>query len=162
MIARACPVPGDALLHAYTGQEATYTDCFEVMSPFAVALPEFIAAFYSTWLFRLERLVLGVVLRRRIRDAEVEALAEGADRFAVWRVEAREARQILLCQKGGATRSWLAVAAKDGGATRLLFGSAVVAQDGRPLSRTVVWLTSLHRLYSRSLLRMAERKLRSG
>ena len=160
MIARACPVPQDGLLQAYVGQGATYTDCFEVMSPLAVSLPEFIEAFYTTWLFRLERFVLQIILRRRIKNAEVSALAQGGDTFAAWTVEARGEGQVLLCDFAGRTRSYLAISAKDGGVTRLLFGSAVVAQKGQLLGRGMQMLLPAHRLYSRLLLRLAVRKLR--
>lgn len=160
MIARACAVPGDALLQSYVGVGANYTDCFEVMSPGAVTLPDFIEAFYTTWLFRLERAVLTVTLRRQIADTDVQALAQGADRFAAWTVEEREDAQILLCDTSGHTRSYLAVSAKDGGVTRLIFGSAVVAPRDKPLGRGVSFLIPLHRYYSKALLRLAERKLR--
>lgn len=161
MIARAVEVPRDALLHTYVAQDGTYTDCFEVMHPLKADLPEFIAAFYTTWLFRLERAVLTLTLRRRIRDSDVAALGQGAEGFAAWTVEARADGQILLCDLSGATRSWLAVAPKDGGVTRLLFGSAVVAQGG-DLPAWVRATVPLHRFYSRALLRLAERKLRRG
>lgn len=162
MIPRACPVPGDALLHRYVGKGATYTDCFEVMHPLAADLAAFITAFYTSWLFRLERAVLAVPLRRPIRDTEVRALAAGAERFAVWSVEARDQGQILLRDRSGATRSYLAVSPKQGGVTRLLFGSAVLAAEGRPQPRAVRMITPLHRGYSRALLRAAEWKLRKG
>ena len=161
MIARAVPVPRDALLGAYVDRDGAYTDCFEVMHPMAADLPAFVTAFYTTWLFRLERVVLSVVLRRRISDAEVQALAGGADRFAAWRVAGRETDEIMLEDQSGRTLSYLAVAPKDGGVTRLLFGSVVRGAEGaRPL-----WLRALmpvHRLYARALLRLAERKLRRG
>jgi hypothetical protein len=130
------------------------------MSPLAVTLPDFINAFYTTWLFRLERLVLSVTLRKRISDADVQALADGAGTFAAWRVEERGTGQILLFDLGGHTRAWLAVSPKDGGVTRLVFGSAVVAQDGKPLGRLIRLIMPLHRFYAKSLLRLAERKLR--
>jgi hypothetical protein len=161
MIARAVPVPRDALLSVYVAQDGTYTDCFEVMHPLEADLSAFIEAFYTTWLFRLERAVLTLTLRRRVTDAEVTALAAGESRFAVWTVEARAPAQVLLCDLGGHTRSWLAVAPKDGGVTRLLFGSAVVARDGA-LPGWMRAITPLHRFYARSLLRLAERKLRRG
>lgn len=160
MIPRACAVPQDGLLHRYVAQDGAYTDCFEVMHPMEADLPAFITAFYTTWLFRLERAVLTVLLRRRIRDADVTALAEGGVDFAAWRVEDRAEGQILLCDLSGATRSWLAVAPKEGGTTRLLFGSAVVPWDGQPLSRFVRVLIPAHRFYSRALLRLAEWRLR--
>lgn len=160
MIARACDVPRDGLLQAYVGQGETYTDCFEVMSPVEIALPDFIEAFYTTWLFRLERLILSITLRRRIRDADARVMAAGAETFAAWSVEARADAQILLRDMAGHTRSYLAVSAKDGGVTRLIFGSAVVARDGKPLGGFVKVLIPLHRFYSKALLRLAERKLR--
>ena len=160
MIARACPVPKDALLQVYVGHETSYTDCFEVMSPHAVTLPELIIAFYTTWLFRLERVVLSVLLRRWVRDTDAQALAQGSDRFAAWQVEGREEMQILLADGVGHTRSYLAVSGKEGGATRLVFGSAVIAPEGRELGRMVRLLIPLHRFYSKALLRLAERKLR--
>jgi hypothetical protein len=162
MIPRACPVPGDALLHRYVQRAGCYTDCFEVMHPMEADLPAFVAAFYTTWLFRLERMVLALPLRRWVRDGEVAALAEGSETFAAWRVEDRTGGQILLCDLGGHTRSWLAVAPKDGGSTRLLFGSAVVPPEGKPLSGSVRALIPLHRFYSRALLRCAEWRLRRG
>ena len=160
MIARACAVPNDGLLQVYVGQSATYTDCFEVMSPNAVTLPDFIEAFYTTWLFKLERAVLSAILRRPINDADVRTLAEGGNRFAIWKVEARDGAQILLHDQMWRTRSYLAVTPKEGGVTRLIFGSAVVAAQGKELGRMVQITTPLHRLYSKMLLRLAERKLR--
>lgn len=161
MIARMIEVPRDALLQKYVADEGTYTDAFEVMHPLEADLSAFITAFYTTWLFRLERAVLTLSLRKRITDKEVVALAKGAERFAAWTVEERAETQILLCDLASATRSWLAVAPKEGGVTRLLFGSAVVARNG-----TLPWwvrgTVPLHRFYSRALLRLAERKLRRG
>lgn len=158
MIARACDVPRDGLLQAYVARG--YTDCFEVMSPLEIDLGAFIDAFYTTWLFRLERAVLSVALRRRIRDADVAALAAGADTFAAWRVEGRADHQILLCDMAGHTRSYLAVSHKQGGVTRLVFGSAVVAADSGQSGGMMKALLPLHRFYSKCLLRLAERKLR--
>ena len=154
------PVPTDALLQRYVGRAGCYTDCFAVTLPRQVVLPEFITAFYTTWLFGLERAVLAVALRRRIRNSDVAALASGTtDRFAAWTVEARQKDQILLCDITGSTRSFLAVEAAAHGGTRLLFGSAVVPSKSGELSRVVKLLTPLHQFYSRSLLRTACHKL---
>ena len=162
MIARACDVPRDGVLQAYVGRGATYTDCFEVMSPLEIPMEDFIEAFYTTWLFRLERVVLSAILRRRIADADVVALAqEGAD-FAAWHVEARREGQLLLADTSGHTRSYLAISPKQGGVTRLIFGSAIVARGDAPLGRMVTAVIPFHRFYSKCLLRLAERKLRHG
>jgi len=159
MIAKACPVPTDGLLAAYAGQGATYTDCFEAEAAGTVTLPQFIQAFYTTWLFRLERFVLMLPLRRRVRDAEVTALAQGAERFAVWRVEARREDQILLCDLGGHTRSFLAVTPAGPGKTLLRFGSAVVAPQGKELGLIIRLTVPLHEFYSKALLGAALRAL---
>lgn len=162
MIARPIAVPQDALLHRYVETTGAYTDCFEVMSPLSVTHQEFITAFYTTWLFRLERVVLSVTLRRFVRDAEAVALAQGAaDRFAVWTVEDRVENQILLRDASGQTCSYLAVVAKDGGVTRLIFGSAVLPKGGA-MPGWVRALIPLHSFYSKALLRLAERKMRKG
>lgn len=154
-------VPTDALLQRYVVRAGAYTDCFEVTLPGKVALPNLITAFYTTWLFGLERAVLTVVLRRRIRDADVLALAAGtADRFAAWRVEDRREDQILLCDIMGSTRSFLAVTDVAGGGTRVLFGSAVMPRGQGGLGLVMKILTPLHRIYAKALLQAACRKLR--
>ena len=164
MIARAVPVPRDALLQAYAKRKNGYTDCFEVMHPLEASLEDFVGAFYRSWLFRMERVGLSLALRRRIRDAEIDALVGGeSDSFAVWKVEARETDQLLMAEAYGQTRSYFAVSSKEGGVTRLLFGSAVVvAGEGEKLPRGVTALTPVHRLYSKLLLRAAEKRLRRG
>ena len=159
---RACPVPQGALLQRYVTRAGAYTDCFEVIHEGEVDLSAFLTAFYTTWLFRMERAVLTLVLRRRITDDEVDLLAAGhAETFAVWSVEAREDEQILLCDKAGATRSYLRAVPMEDGKTRLEFGSAVVGKEDGP-SLLIRLTTPLHRLYSVALLRAAVRKLGTG
>ena len=48
MIARAVPVPRDALLQAYAKRKNGYTDCFEVMHPLEASLEDFVGAFYRS------------------------------------------------------------------------------------------------------------------
>lgn len=150
-------LPSDALLHQYD-QHGHYTDCFRIDLPTAVSLAQFIEAFYTTWLFRLERAVLSVALRRRITDTHVTELANGAQTFAAWQVEGRDDAQILLRDVSGRTRSWLHCLAADDSSTRLYFGSAVLAHDGT-LSRIVTMTIPLHRAYARGLLRTAVNRL---
>lgn len=154
-MARAEPLPEDALLRAYAPPKG-YTDCFTAPAPRGARLEDFVLAFYTTPLFRAERFILQFATRRRISDADAAALAAGdARRFAVWEVEAEAEGQILLRDSSGATRSWLRVS--DG---KLWFGSAVVSAkaDGKlpPLARA---LLPLHKLYSRALLSAAARRL---
>ncbi|MDF3413869.1 hypothetical protein HKX54_05330 [Sulfitobacter sp. M57] len=163
MSVAACSLPPAALLAVYQGQEGAYTDCFSVQHTGEADLSAFIGAFYTTWLFRLERAVLTVALRKRIRDSDVVALAEGhATEFAVWTVESRAERQILLRDMFGKTRSFLSVAPVGDGSTELLFGSAVVSGGGSGSSLFMRLTTPLHQIYAKALLRQAERRLRRG
>lgn len=149
-----CPMPADALLQRYVGQGAGYTDCYCAQVAGAVPLARFVGAFYTTALFRAERLVLTLALRRRISDDDIAAMLEGrSDSFAAWRIEARDAGQLLLCDVSGVTRSWFA-AREGSGQTKLYFGSAIVMTGAR-----LHWLARasvpLHRIYSKALLRTA-------
>lgn len=160
MSLRACPVPDDALLQRYVGQGATYTDCFRVEVPQQVSLSEFVAAFYTTPLFRAERLILSAALRKRIKDSDVDAMLAGtSEEFAFWRVEARGANDLLMCDIRGATRSWFSVSSEETGATVLYFGTVVVAPPDKPLSKIVTITVPLHIFYAKSLLSAARRSL---
>lgn len=157
---RACPVPDDALLQRYVGQGATYTDCFTVEIPQQVSLDQYVSAFYTTPLFRAERLVLTVGMRKRIRDSDIDAMLSGvSENFAFWRVEARGENELLMCDLSGSTRSWFGVQPEATGSTRLFFGSVVVAKEGEPLSKIVEITEGLHIMYSRGLLAAARRRL---
>ena len=158
MSVHVCPALQDALLQRYVGQGSTYTDCYAAALPESVSLQTFIEAFYSTLLFRAERTLLQIALRRKITDADVTALAQGrADSFAVWRVDARRDREILLSDMSGHTRSYLAV---DG--VSVIFGSAVVAAPNAPLSAFATLTLPFHRQYSKALLGAAVRALVAG
>jgi len=157
----ACDVPSGALLARYLIRPGCYVDCFETTVTRQVSLAQFIAAFYTTRLFRLEWLVLALNLRRRIADAEVAALAQGAESFAAWRVKDRRRNEILLSDQTGRTRSFLAVQDAEDGNTRLLFGSAVVPAKatGTDLGTLFRLLLPVHRVYSSALLAAARRNI---
>ncbi len=160
---KGTPLPRGALLAAYVGTGA-YTDCYSVLLPRKTTLAEFMSAFYTTPLFKLERWLLGRILNLPSTDQEAEALAEGkVIKFAVWNVEARELNQTILA--AGRTRSWLMVAPQtpesDPHAT-LFFGSAVVPRRRGGFGLQFRALLTFHNLYSRSLLSMAARRLMSG
>ena len=156
-------LPRDALLARYAvdadgGAFAHYTDCFSVTVHDDVDLERYVKAFYTTPLFRSERLVLRLV-GSRSRDSDIDAVLAGrGDRFAAWTVEDRTARQLLMCDVNGRTRSWFMVEELTTGETRLYFGSAVLA-DGDAVPTSYGVLLSLHRLYSRALLSAARRLL---
>ena len=158
---RACELPRDALLREYV-IAGDYVDCFTTEVPRNVTHAEFVAAFYNTRLFKLERLILALV-GKPSTDVEARELAEGsrAD-FAAWTVERRAVNQLLLCDFQGKTRSWLMVA-PDGGTTRLYFGSAVVKPRGTSGEKRMPGgfnaLLGCHKRYSHALLTAAHRAL---
>jgi hypothetical protein len=159
-----CPLPADALLARYT--DAGYVDCYTATVSRGVSHAEFVETFYTGAVFKLERWLLTLVVARPSTDEEAKELASGsrAD-FAAWRVEDRAADQLLMCDIGGRTRSWLMVSADPGGAaTRLYFGSAVVPARrptaGKPRMGIVfAALLRFHKLYSRVLLAAAHARL---
>lgn len=157
---QVAPLPVGALLESYAKTTA-YTDCYSVRLARPASLPEFIEAFYTTPLFKLERWLLSVTLGFRSTDAEVRELAQGRrERFAAWSVEARGPNQVLLA--AGRTRSWImvgAVAATPSAAKVLFFGSAVVPRRKGGLGWQFTALLGFHKLYSRLLLGAAARQL---
>lgn len=164
-----CPLPDNALLGVYT-REGGYTDCYATEVSGSVTHEHYVAAFYTTPLFKIERLILKWALDRPATDDQARQLAAGTlNNFAAWRVEKRAGNQLLLCDMFGRTRSWLMVeslTSDSGPATRLYFGSAVVPKPSRPGEPQMGWifhaLLGFHRLYSRALLYSARLRLRSG
>jgi len=158
------PLPDHALLARYAGNGG-YTDCYATDLPGAYSHAEFVAAFYTTWLFKLERAILEWLVARPSTDDEAAELARGGRQaFAAWTVEAIAPNQLLLRDFLGNTRSWLMVEPRhDGGVTRLYFGSAIVpraTRDGRPrLGFSFRALLGFHRRYSRALLAAARARL---
>ncbi len=158
------PVPGHALHARYASEEA-YTDCYSTLIDRRVTHAQFVEAFYTTWLFTLERWLLDWAVNKPSNDGEARWVAHGdIDAFAAWTVEARAPDQLLMCDYLGATRSWFMVAAEADGVTRLYFGSAVTSrvnqQTGkRKLGRSYRLLLGFHKLYSRALLRAARARL---
>lgn len=91
---RVSPLPADALLRRYVDSGA-YTDCYSVDLARPALLSDFVEAFYTTPLFKLERRLLSLTPGCGSTDAEVRELALGKrQRLAVWSVEAREPTQI--------------------------------------------------------------------
>lgn len=157
---RACLLPEGALLARYR-RAGAYTDCYAAEVSGVVTQAQYVAAFYTTAVFKLERLILRWAVSRPSNDAQVLQLAAGAiDAFAAWQVEARCDDQLLLRDFMGRTRSWLMVAPLDapqGVRTRLYFGSAVVPEPssrkgGARLGFGFHALLGFHQVYSKVLL----------
>ena len=162
---RRCAIPEGTLLCTYRDRGA-YADCYVAEVPQSVPHQMFVEAFYTSALFKVERALLGWFAHRPSSDEDARQLAQGAsESFAVWRVEVREVRQLLV--RAGRTRSWLMVSASADGAarsgTRLYFGSAVVPQvranGTRGFGLAFHALLGLHKLYSCALLKAAMYRL---
>ena len=143
-------LPATALLHKYV-QSGAYTDCYSTKISTDVSLSDFVSAFYTTWLFKLERFVLRLLVSKPSTDEEAGLLSKGeVEKFAAWYVEGRTEGQLLMCDFRDQTRSWFMVAPG-----RIYFGSAVI-----PVQKSSYrLLLSFHRLYSRALLAAAKSRL---
>jgi hypothetical protein len=158
-------LPDEALTQRYR-ESGAHTDCFFTELARPVTHAQFVEAFYTTGLFKLERWILRLCAARPSTDAEASALARGErNSFAAWTVEARARNQLLLRDFTGRTCSWLMVAdAEREPGTRLYFGSVVIpvrdAASGQTrMPSAHAKLLGFHTLYSRLLLRAAARRL---
>lgn len=163
----ACSLPSGAFLERYR-QDGNYVDCFRTRIANGVTQAEFVSTFYTTWLFKLERLILRWAVNRPSSDQEALQLALGRrNQFAAWQVEARDDVQLLMCDISRRTRSWLMAVPEPGAepvATLLYFGSAVVARQDPGTGRRSMGimfrvLLGFHKVYSRLLLHAAQRRL---
>jgi hypothetical protein len=158
-----CELPEGALLRRYA-VDGSYADCYVATTAAPVSHAAFVEAFYTTALFKLERMLLKWFAGRPSTDEQARQLATGMlDSFAAWSVEQRSANQLLLADVSGRTKSWL-MSAPAGGGTRLLFGSAIVAvarAEPANCSPGTVFrvLLRFHKLYSHLLLHAAKSRL---
>ena len=157
-----------ASLLARCRERGAWTDCYAVRLDRAVSLTEFVDAFYTTPLFRLERLILDIFLSRSSTDAQARQLASGQlDQFAAWQVEARAERQLLMVDLTGTTRSWFMCEpslVNNASQASLYFGSAIeknakATNGAAKLTTLFRVLLPFHRIYSRALLWSAKRRL---
>ena len=165
----ACPLPDHALLGSYS-RSGAFTDCYATELAGTFSHAEYVQAFYTTWVFRLERLILKWAIARPSTDEQARQLAEGSvDEFSAWYVESRSEDQLLMSDFQGRTRSWLMVAPAGSGndtRTRLYFGSAVLpATDAKAgtarLGPVFSALMGFHKLYSHVLLYAAKSRLKA-
>ena len=163
MTSMETPLPPNSLLAQLAEERGAFADAYTLRLPRAVTLAELVEAFYTTRLFKAERMLIGL-LGKPSSDAMARALAHGeGERLAVWTVEARRPDELLMHEDSGATRSWFKVDAAEG-ATTLWFGSAIVPRRRGPAGEArFSWvfhaLLGFHRAYSRALLNAAARKL---
>lgn len=156
------PLPNDALLQRFVAS-GDYTDCFVTRIDTAVTFPAYVEAFYTTGVFKAERLVLRWLASLPSTDSGARALANNeSSEFAAWKTLDREDNQLLLMDVRGRTCSWFMLLPDEGG-SRLYFGSAVIKSRKTSSGRRMAWtfrsLLGAHRLYSRMLLRAARARL---
>ena len=163
------PLPADALLADYV-RDGHYTDCYSTEVSKTVSHAEYVEAFYTTCLFKVERKILRWLVGKPSTDQQARQLAAGElDSFAAWHVEKRSENQILMCDFRHRTRSWLMVSSgtgSDGAGTRLYFGSAVVpfhkSRSGTSsLGMSFKLLAGFHKAYSVALLFSAKLRIES-
>ncbi len=162
-------LPEVALLQKYR-ENGSYTDCYLSLLSREVSFPEYVAAFYTTLLFKAERTVLNWFLSMPSTDEQAQQLADGTtNAWAAWTVEERATNQLLMKDYQGRTRSWFMSESLElgtGEETRLYFGSAVVPIERKSSGQTVMGfgfqtLIGFHKLYSVALLSAATSALRS-
>ncbi len=162
--ARSCELPATATLRRCK-DEGAYVDCYVTEAPGSISHAQFVEAFYTTALFKAERVVLATLASRPSTDLEARELAQGnRDSFAAWRVESRSTDQLLLGDFTGRTKSWLMVEPAGDGATSLYFGSAVVPKihagtRAREMGFVFKALLGFHKLYSKLLLNAARSRI---
>ena len=157
-------LPEEALLRHYS-QGGHFADCYSTVISRPVTQSQYVAAFYTTILFKVERLILKWAVAKPSTDAEALQLAEAKrNTFAAWSVEARDDEQLLLCDYQSKTRSWLMVEPMPDRQTRLYFGSAVVQARNKHEKITkrkfgFGLLLKFHKMYSIALLYCAKKRL---
>ena len=162
-----CTLPDNALLEVYQ-RNGAFTDCYFVDIAVEISHRQYVEAFYTTWLFKLERILLTWLVSKPSTDEQVVQLATAQiDVFAAWRVERRCDKQILLYDYQNRTRSWLmieSIESEKGKFTRLYFGSAVVPVNTNSAGEaSFVFafkaLSWFHKVYSAGLLRAATSRI---
>ena len=153
--------------YSHTG---AYTDCYQTEVNRIVTHAEYVGAFYTTLLFKLERIILNWMVSKPSSDVQAIQLANGnIGQFAAWYVEDRCEDQLLLSDFRDRTRSWLMVVPVeniDNRKTRLYFGSAIVPTLNRKkekasMSLGFFMLLGFHKIYSVLLLYSARSRLKT-
>src|SRR4030095_9894057 len=91
-----CDLPPTALLRSYRDAGA-YIDCYATEIAARVSHSEYVEAFYTTFVFKLERLLLKWLVSKPSTDTGAARLARGElDSYAAWTVEGRAPDQVLM------------------------------------------------------------------
>jgi hypothetical protein len=148
------PLPDHALLAKFARQGAN-ADCYVTAVPLEVTHADYVEAFYTSWLFKLERFILTWFTDKPSTDDEARELARGErETFAAWSVDSRAGNQLVMLDFMAYTCSWLMVETRPA-ETVLYFGTGI-------MRRTLGFklLLPFHKVYARSLLAAARSRLR--
>ena len=151
---RRRPLPDHALLTKFA-RGGAYADCYVTAVPLEVTHAEYVEAFYTSWLFKLERVILAWFVQKPSTDEEARALSRGErDTFAAWSTESRAGNQLVMLDFMAYTCSWLMIESRPA-QTLLYFGTGI-------MRRTLGFklLLPFHKVYARSLLAAARGRLR--
>ena len=157
------PLPNDTLLQEFV-DSGEYTDCFVATVAGNVTFAEYVEAFYTTRLFKLERFILQRAISKPSTDQQANQIALGEiNSFAAWNEHSRSNNQLIMMDFRQKTCSWFMLLPGEA-ENSLYFGSAVIRDQetasGREMAWTFRWLLGFHRLYSRALLHAAAKRLR--
>lgn len=160
------PTLEDSFLNVYRQQRA-YTDSYALDFSHGVTLSQYVEAFYSSKVFKIERWLLNCLFNCYANDELAGCLGRGeVSQFSIWTVEMRDDEQLLLCDVFQRTRSWLMCrqSPDPSKGTQLYFGSAVLPKrhstDGKPVFGCAFHaLHGFHHAYSQALLRSTYHKL---
>ena len=154
-------LPAGALLQEFADR-GEYTDCFVARVSRNITFPTYIESFYTTTLFKTERMILKWLISRPSTDEEAKSLSRNETHaFAAWKEHSRSDNQLVMMDFRQQTCSWFMLERDESGSL-LYFGSAVMrnheTSSGKEMRWTYRCLMGLHRLYSRLLLQAAVRR----
>ena len=158
-------VPAQTLLDRYLVNGA-YADCYTAEVSSSLSLPEYIFSFYTTPLFKVERLILRFTVSKPSTDVQARQLADGkSHKFAAWHVEHRSNNELLMCDFLERTRSWFKVIPVGQTRTQLFFGSAISSSQHPKTGKLSLgfgfrMLLGFHQIYSMLLLHSARSRIR--
>jgi hypothetical protein len=129
-----------------------------------VSLAEYTIAFLTSPVFKIERWILKLALKKPSTDEQAHQLANNTKSgFAAWNVEQRDEKQLLMSDFSGKTRFWIMVEQdKKLGRTKLFFGSAVLPNTQGVLPKTFWFalMMQFHKFYSIILLQSAKSNMK--
>lgn len=155
-------LPDGSLLQEFADR-GEYTDCFVARAGSDITFSTYVETFYTTRLFKLERLILKWLILRPSSDQEARQLSRNEiHAFAAWNEHSRSDDQLIMMDFRQQTCSWFMLVPGEAHSW-LYFGSAVMRDHESSSDSGMNWtyriLLGLHRLYSRALLQAAARRL---